>query len=199
MAHVAITLEFNNTSKDLALPLDVTVRMLLDTLTDALHLRKGRGQRYVLSIKTEQGLRPIPNNATLADANVLHGTVLMLLLEEKVNDAPKTDAYLQAENGRIFPLGNKTTVLGRNDSKSGIFVDVDLKPFVSDPKIVSRRHAQIDQEGDRFYLTDLVSTNGTKLNGQRVAPKEKNSLWDGDTIEIGRHGVILKFVGGRKK
>jgi hypothetical protein len=199
MAHVAVTLEFNNTSKDLALPLDVTVRLLIEGLTESLHLRQGRGQRYTLSIKTDQGLRPIALGATLADANVFHGMVLMLLLEEqKPGDRTlQTDAHLQAENGHHFPLTNKINIIGRSDPKSGIFVDVDLKGLVTDPKIVSRRHAQIEQEGDRFYLTDLASTNGTKLNGRRLAPKEKNPLSNGDAIEIGRNGVLLTFMNDK--
>jgi hypothetical protein len=199
MAHVAVTLEFNNTSKDLALPLDVTVRLLIEGLTESLHLRQGRGQRYTLSIKTDQGLRPIALGATLADANVFHGMVLMLLLDEQKpgEHALQGNAHLRTETGQRFPLAGKICVIGRNDPKSGIFVDVDLKGLVTDPKIVSRRHAQIEQEGDRFYLTDLASTNGTKLNGKRLAPKEKSPLSSGDAIEIGRNGVLLTFVNDK--
>lgn len=40
---------------------------------------------------------------------------------------------------------------------------------------ISRRHAQIEQEGDRFFLVDLDSVNGTKLNGQRILPREKKA------------------------
>jgi len=200
MAHVAVTLEFNNTSKDLALPLDVTVRLLVESLIEALHLKKIRGQRYGLCIKSEQGLRPIPLNATLAEANVLHGTALMLVLEERRADERilKTGTYLQAENGRTFPLANRITMIGRNDAKSGVFVDIDLTTLVTDPKIISRRHAQIEQEGEGFYLMDLVSTNGTKLNGQRIPPKEKQPLSNGDTIEFGRNGAQMTFVGEKK-
>jgi hypothetical protein len=196
MPHVAVTLEVNNSSKDLALPLDVTVRLLVESLVDALRLKKPRGQKYRLNIKTDQGLRPIPLNATLSDANILHGMVLSLLLEDQKPDEriPKTDAYLQSDSGRIFPLTGQETVVGRNDSKSGIFVDIDLKGLVTDPKIISRRHAKIEQDGNRFYLVDLVSINGTKLNGQRISPNEKHPLWTGDIIEFGRNGVKLHFI-----
>jgi uncharacterized ubiquitin-like protein YukD len=196
MPHVAITLEVNNASKDLALPLDVTVRLLVDSLVDALRLKRSRGQRYRLSIKTDQGLRPIPLNATLSDANILHGMVLTLLLEDQKTDEriSKTDAYLQADSGRILPLTGQATVIGRSDSKSGIFVDIDLKGLVADPKNISRRHARIEQDGQRFYLVDLASINGTKLNGKRIPPNEKQPLQSGDLIEFGRGGVTLHFV-----
>lgn len=200
MAHVAVTLEFNQTSKDLALPLDVTIHLVVESLVEALHLKKVQGKRYGLSIKTEQGLRPISLNTTLADANILHGTVLMLFLEDQKTDkqVSKTEAYLQAESGRVFPLMNKANLVGRNDAKSGIFVDIDLAVLVTDYKIISRRHAEIEQDGANFYLTDLVSTNGTKLNGQRIPPKEKHLVEDGDLIEFGRDGAKMTFVRGKK-
>jgi hypothetical protein len=200
MAHVAVTLEFNNTSKDLALPLDVTMRLLTEGLVEALRLKQTPGKRYALSIKSEQGLRPISPNATLADANVLHGMVLMLFQEDqKTSDRhSQSNAHLVAENGRMFPLTNKVSVIGRNDTKSGIFVDVDLTGLVTDPKIISRRHAQIEQDGERFYLIDLASTNGTRVNRQRIPSKGKHPLQEGDIIEFGRHGVKMTFVVGAK-
>ena len=46
----------------------------------------------------------------------------------------------------------------------------------------SRRHAQIRTEAGVSTLTDLGSTNGTKLNGQVV---QSRRLEDGDRIVIG--------------
>lgn len=90
-------------------------------------------------------------------------------------------------------LRGKETLIGRTDPKSGIFVDVDLTAVATAPKVISRRHARIEQEGNRFYLTDLGSANGTKLNGRRPLPNEKTPLWDGDVIEFGRNAVQLIF------
>lgn len=52
-------------------------------------------------------------------------------------------------------------------------------------RVASRRHARIETNGTGgFLLTDLGSSNGTLVNGQRVtAPVE---LRDGDTIAIGQ-------------
>jgi uncharacterized ubiquitin-like protein YukD len=201
MSHVAVTLELNRASKDLALPLDVTVRLLVESLLEAFHMKNPGGKRYRLNVKTEQGLRAIPLNATLADAGILHGTVLVLLLEDKKPEehSTKTNAYLLSETGTKFLLSSGLTVLGRNDAKSGTFVDIDLKGLVSDPKIISRRHAQIRMLDGRFHLIDLASINGTKLNGQRLLPNEKHQLRDGDVIEFGRDGIQLKFVMGKSE
>jgi hypothetical protein len=58
---------------------------------------------------------------------------------------------------------------------------------ISDPN-VSRRHAEIRPEGDGYVLVDLGSTNGSRLNGVRIA---RESLVDGD--ELGFGGVTLVF------
>jgi Protein of unknown function (DUF3662)/FHA domain len=54
---------------------------------------------------------------------------------------------------------------------------------------VSRNHAEIRPSGTGFALIDLGSTNGTKVNGQRVTEHE---LRDGDTITFG--ATTLTYV-----
>ena len=53
---------------------------------------------------------------------------------------------------------------------------------------VSRRHARVQREGDRWTVADLGSTNGVRLNQQPIVAAE---LHDGDRIELG--GVTLAF------
>ncbi len=48
----------------------------------------------------------------------------------------------------------------------------------------SRNHAEIRIDGDRVWVIDLGSTNGTELNGQTVCG-EKRRLRRGDVIRIG--------------
>ena len=47
---------------------------------------------------------------------------------------------------------------------------------------ISRKHALLEQEAGRYYLSDLDSTNGTWLNGQRLRPNEKKVLVNEDLI-----------------
>ena len=49
---------------------------------------------------------------------------------------------------------------------------------------VSGRHALITKMGDHVYVDDLGSTNGTLLNGGRVA---KSQIQHGDTIQTGNY------------
>ena len=47
---------------------------------------------------------------------------------------------------------------------------------------ISRKHALLEQEAGRYYLSDLNSTNGTWLNGERLFPDEKKVLVNEDLI-----------------
>ncbi|HZN10357.1 MAG TPA: SpoIIE family protein phosphatase [Blastocatellia bacterium] len=53
---------------------------------------------------------------------------------------------------------------------------------VEDP-FASRLHAEVRRRGDRFWLSDLGSANGTMLNGGRLAAPAQ--LQDGDRVRIG--------------
>ncbi|HZZ29637.1 MAG TPA: ATP-binding protein [Pirellulales bacterium] len=55
---------------------------------------------------------------------------------------------------------------------------------------VSRRHAEIRCEGEKFLLADLGSSNGTFVNNQRVDQKE---LASGDQVQIGC--TVMLFTG----
>lgn len=57
---------------------------------------------------------------------------------------------------------------------------------------VSRHHAHITNEGGRLFLTDLASTNGTRLNHQPLPPDKPQRLQDGDLIQIA--DFQIKFV-----
>jgi len=56
---------------------------------------------------------------------------------------------------------------------------------------VSARHASIVRQGERFLLRDLGSTNGTFVNGTRIAGDV--TLKDGDVIAFGQNGPAVEF------
>lgn len=198
MAYVAVTLEYGRDTIDLALPMNVPNHLLVDGLVQILKLSNPKGSGYFLGVKSEQGIRRILANANLSEMGLLHGTVVVLAENER-EEKPLlgSEAYLQAENGMIFPLKSKTTLIGRTDAKSGIFVEIDLSSMAADPKAISRRHAQIEQEGRQSFLVDLASVNGTKINGKRIPPNKKNPIRDGDVIEFGRATAQMTFQRGK--
>lgn len=50
---------------------------------------------------------------------------------------------------------------------------------------ISRYHARIAREADRFLITDLGSSNGTRVNDAELPPRTARPLADGDVIRIG--------------
>jgi len=75
-------------------------------------------------------------------------------------------------NGDRFSLTESVISVGRHP---------DCNLVLADPN-VSRNHAEIRPQGDRFAVIDLGSTNGTRVNGVRV---DTQLLQDGDEISFG--------------
>ena len=51
---------------------------------------------------------------------------------------------------------------------------------------VSRRHFKIDYSGKDYYITDINSTNGTKLNDMKLPPHKPNLLTPSCVVSIGQ-------------
>jgi pSer/pThr/pTyr-binding forkhead associated (FHA) protein len=105
----------------------------------------------------------------------------MVYVPERQEPLPQP-ALLEWDGGR-FELRGQTTVIGRSS-------DCDLR--IEDPN-VSRRHAEIRRAGAAYTLTDLGSTNGTEVNGQRI---RETSLMDGDEIRLGTSRIRFERRGG---
>lgn len=60
---------------------------------------------------------------------------------------------------------------------------------------VSRAHAELVREDDRFYLTDLGSINGTFINDVPAAAYKKYPLQNGDRIRFADNEVVFRIVG----
>jgi hypothetical protein len=81
-------------------------------------------------------------------------------------------------DGRKQEITSARVVIGRSRS-----CDVRL-PDVN----VSRRHAEIRQEGATYWVVDLDSMNGTVVNGRRI---ERERLRDGDKIVLGSTEIVF--------
>jgi CRP-like cAMP-binding protein/RsiW-degrading membrane proteinase PrsW (M82 family) len=87
-----------------------------------------------------------------------------------------------ARAGHTIPLTGSLTI-GRGGG-------ADL--CLDDPHL-SRRHARVDLLDGAPVLIDLQSTNGSYVNGQRVA--EPLALWVGDRVQLG--GTVFQLVAAR--
>jgi predicted component of type VI protein secretion system len=86
-----------------------------------------------------------------------------------------------ADRGRTFESLDTPVTIGREE---GNVIQLN-------DERVSRFHVKIQSDGDRLVLTDLESTNGTRVNGEDVRLRV---LKFGDLIQIGR---TLVLVGSR--
>lgn len=100
------------------------------------------------------------------------------------------------DSGAELPLdmSGGEALIGRADPVSRVFPEVDLTPHGGYDAGVSRRHCRILQQGDQFFVEDLGSTNGTKLNGQIIPPNQLRPLQDGDTLELGLLKLTFKVM-----
>ena len=83
--------------------------------------------------------------------------------------------------GTRHPLRTGRTVIGRGS-------DADIT--VADSG-TSRKHVEILWDGERAMVRDLGSTNGTKLDGQRI---EQAPLPPESTVTIGRTEIVFRVV-----
>jgi hypothetical protein len=89
-------------------------------------------------------------------------------------------------------------VIGRAMEGGDDSIQFDLTPHGAYHFGVSRMHAVLTMNDGYLYLEDLNSTNGTRINGFQVTPKQKYRLRDGDEIEFARLRTTVKFDTPKK-
>jgi pSer/pThr/pTyr-binding forkhead associated (FHA) protein len=98
--------------------------------------------------------------------------------------APATNARLVVLTselaGHEFSLVRASVVIGRTEEND----------IVINHRSISRHHAKIVREGDRYTIVDLQSANGVRVNNEDY---ERVELNPGDVVELGH--VKLRFVG----
>ena len=83
-----------------------------------------------------------------------------------------------ADRGRTYESVPTPLTIGREEGN----------PIQLNDERVSRFHVKIQEDQDKLVLTDLQSTNGTKVNGENV------QLWilrHGDIVTLGRSVLIV--------
>lgn len=91
---------------------------------------------------------------------------------------------LDMENGANFTIG-------RFDVSAG--VKKCNFEFDKTTKAISRRHAIIEKNNDKFYITDLNSSAGTYINNQKLPPNTTFEFEDGSRLSFGNLGADYVF------
>lgn len=105
----------------------------------------------------------------------------------------KVRFYLLAtSSGQHIDLpGQGELIVGRSDLALSFVPDIDLRYEGEVSERVARRHAKITCQGRTYFLEDLGSPHGTKINGTLVPLKQTIQLTPGDHIWLG--GCVLAY------
>ena len=91
------------------------------------------------------------------------------------------------DSGQILHLAGRTEfTLGRVAEGQPILPDVDLSPYEAYTQGVSRLHSCLKILNQRVVITDLGSSNGTRVNGQKIMPHIDYPLNHGDVVALGK-------------
>lgn len=91
------------------------------------------------------------------------------------------------DGSRELPLEGDKATFGRGSEAEHRFPDDGL----------SRLHATVYRDGDRVWVVDENSSNGTFVNGEKVKPAG-TPLKDGDSIKIGHQTVLRVRIASAK-
>lgn len=115
-------------------------------------------------IEHTQCFHPVKESLRVDTAPLIYGRLL-------VNEGP--------DRGEIYTLTAVSLILGRREDCDIVFNDTSI----------SRRHARLELHRGGFTITDLGSTNGTRVNGVKINSKV---LEPGDVISLGTTTCIYK-------
>lgn len=132
----------------------------------------------------------LPGALTAED---LGATVDVAPIDEKtVNLPPASDGKPKyvvevvegKDRGKVFELGSETLTIGR----------LSANTYPIDDESASSYHSEISKEPTGYFITDLGSTNGTKVAGEKIV---KTRLSPGAEIMIGTTKMLFKNVGAK--
>ena len=150
-------------------------RVLLETDSDLDVGEFGIGTRMV------QPERGMPAGAPAPEAEAGH-TMIYRPKNVPTQAVSPGELGVEAESVRLewddeqLRVEKRRVLIGRSRE-----CDIQL----ADPN-VSRRHAELRQEGTSYWIVDLDSTNGLEVNGRRL---KRAKLEDGDRITVGETEV----------
>jgi hypothetical protein len=126
--------------------------------------------------RTRDGAAPIPPPAAEPAQTMVY--------RPADGQPPVADRPVAAEvvalvvGGTRHRITKRATVIGRSQG-----VDLTL-----DDANISRKHAELRQQGTSYWIVDLDSTNGVEVNGERV---QRAKLEDGDRVTLGETEIVF--------
>jgi hypothetical protein len=85
------------------------------------------------------------------------------------------------DKGRSFEFKGESVSIGRDEKSDMLMKD----------RSVSRRHLKIEKKGDKYFITDLGSKNGTYVDGIRIEPKKACEVSEGIPVAVGKTFIAI--------
>lgn len=113
-----------------------------------------------------------------------------LLFEEKIVDSGEAFCLIPQGRADLEPLRLEKEILlvGKLRGTADLIIDVPT---------VSRIHARLEKRGDVYYIQDLNSKNGTRINKRELVGEEQVPLRAGDHVAFA--DVVYAFQQGGQK
>ena len=144
--------------------------------------------RVRLKIKTTR-----LNTASLSSIKSSLDQVASWMAPERPDDQIGLQVCLHfVDTGQILDLElNKEYTIGRKHKSQPIVPDIDLSQFKAYEWGISRLHASLSVRPTGVSITDIGSSNGTWLRGNRLPPNQAFQLEHGEIIYLGKLKIQL--------
>ncbi len=164
-------------------------------LRDGMQLQLGKDPHLavMIAIRLDAHVTSPDNNATMVNATRIDATMEnavranSTIVMERGGSAGRAAETLDFQTVPEFIVRDIDGVtqkytLSKPSMRLGRAVDNDI---AVNSRLVSKNHLQIETKSRKVTITDLNSTNGTHVNGNRIEPNQSVMLKPGDVMRIG--------------
>jgi hypothetical protein len=150
--------------------------------------RLGLGEFGIETSVVQPEDRPIPApSAPERDLEPTSGRTMVFSSSQRLAEPLEERATVRSQRA-LLVYGGRRLVVSARGATLGRSRECDV---VVDDANVSRRHAELRPRGATWVLTDLGSTNGTRLNGRPIHGAEV--VRPGDEIEVGASVITFEL------
>jgi len=134
-------------------------------------------------------------NGTYVNGRLISGKMLIKNTDEiKIGSRIFNLSTFLSSGGEVVASQTPTENINLSDllsKKTKVFIGRDSECELTLPdKKISRKHAQIENIGGKYFITDLNSSNGTYVNGHLI--KKRTEIKSTDEILIGFYALSIE-------
>jgi hypothetical protein len=139
-------------------------------------------QAQSVDIMQTRSASPSPS----AQSQVQKQQLVARSISRPLSDSSTPWGSLTFSDGQQVQLTDERAIVGRYDHDlDGVPPEVDLGQMQG-ADTVSRIHATLEHIGSTYTLTDLNSTNSTRINSKRLEPDKATPINSGDMLQFGK-------------